>query len=278
MLLVGGGVSTRELAGLGGGVSTCIRSPRPNTRETADASVAGRAGGTLLASAMAALDALGGSCGCSTLGGISDDIASARLDGRETADVPRAGGGLGILFANGTAVGGIAVGPMVGKDLDAPGVLLGEGGFGALLTAGMGRGAAGAAGEASVTCPCLGALRCGRGGTFGGGGGAFNGATFGNSSSTATTLCASEMLDCVSEMSSNSTHQALWIQRTTCQGQITWCVSCVKNAGRLRKQLCHLKLWRVEIAPNQPCCAIGCEALQPLQTTLCGLVRPLVHL
>ena len=81
-------------------VSTCIRSPRPNTRGTADASVAGRAGGTLLASAMAALDALGGSCGCRTLGGTSDDIASARLDGRETADARRAGGGLGILFAN----------------------------------------------------------------------------------------------------------------------------------------------------------------------------------
>ena len=188
MLLVGRGVSTRELGGLGGGVSTCIRSPRPNTSGTADASVAGRAGGELLARAMAALDALGGSCGCRTLGGTSDDIAAARPAGRETADAPRAGGGLGTLFANGTAVGGMAVGPMVGKDLDAPG------GFGALLTAGMGRGAAGAAGDAPVTCPCLGALRCGRGGTFGGGGGASNGATFGNSSSTATTLCASEML------------------------------------------------------------------------------------
>ena len=187
--VLGGGVHMRGLRARRWGVATCIVSPRLEGRETADTSVTGGGFGTLLASGtagggiamgpMVGRD-LGGVSTCEPCvlgGGVATCIVSPRLEGRETADTSMTGGGRGTLLASGIAGGRIAMGRMVSRAL--------------------GRGAAGGVGVSMLPPGLEGrlrALRFGRGGTFGGGGGAMPGPTFGRSSWTPTTLCASEML------------------------------------------------------------------------------------
>ena len=208
-LLLGGGVSTCELSVLGGGVSTCklcsclvstciVWLPGPDCREAADCG-----------SPLFGCVTTGGGSGVDIPlllgGGVSTYELSVLGGGVSTCKLcvlsPRPGGGCGTLCTSGVAGGGIGmVRPAAGDGLG--GGVAGAGGGGFIFPPGGGVAGGGGvqgreAADAAVAGGPFGALRFGRGGAFEDSGAmsaALAGDTLDKCNSTATTLCASEIL------------------------------------------------------------------------------------